>query len=614
MKKIILMVTVVMVITLIFPLANADSTPDWVKNTAGWWSTDAISETEFVNAIEFLVNAGIIQTESESKCVKDILKFFNDKQEITDLCEQHESNITELIPYKNNLSFNSHGFRGVEFSSEKPSDVYRIFMVGGSTILGAETTNDTTMPSILQKMFDEKNLDFKIEVINAGVGGGNTKSELALIKSKIINYNPDLVIMYDGWNDISADYEVLDDTISNWAQVCGLGNGKKFDVVIALQPIAGFGNKSLTLQEKINSLTGEDHNGFQLIQAKSTYDYIARQMQLLSFDAEKQLGKGVCETYDLRSIFDDVNGAVYWDQGHVLHAGNFIIAEKFFELSMKKIDSSFMSEQKFTQIISDYNSIPILTYLFSEIGISDKTFQNELRNAIDMDEGKKGKFFQLKNKFSDISESFVGKDLRNANLYDFNFSDHDLTGINLSGHDLRDIDFTNAIIRGSNLSNTNLQGVDMSGMDLRGIDFSDANLKDVDFTGAIFSKTIQVSGDCNDENPIADVIKNFKCISVVVKNEEIRTNFENADLTNAKFGKNLDQPLNQMIYFTNFKNADLTNVNVDSVQFFGCDFTDTKLNGVSGKQIFIVESDFTNAEMKNFQMLGYNQTPFIIQI
>ena len=76
MKKIILMVTVVMVITLIFPLANADSTPDWVKNTAGWWSTDAISETEFVNAIEFLVNAGIIQTESESKCVKDILKFF----------------------------------------------------------------------------------------------------------------------------------------------------------------------------------------------------------------------------------------------------------------------------------------------------------------------------------------------------------------------------------------------------------------------------------------------------------------------------------------------------------------------------------------------------------
>ena len=600
MKKIILIVTAVMMITLIFPLANADSTPDWVKNTAGWWATDAISETEFVNAIEFLVNEGIIQTEFENKCVKDILKFFNDKQEITEICEQHESNITELIPYKNNLSFNSHGFRGVEFSSEKPSDVYRIFMIGGSTMLGAETTNNTTIPSIVQKMFDEKNLDFKIEVINAGIAGGNTISELALIKSKIINYNPDLIIMYDGWNDISADYTV-NDTISKWAQVCGLGNENNFDVIIALQPIAGFGNKSLTIQEKINSLTGEDHNGFQLIQGKSTYEWLARQMQKLNLDAEMQLGKGVCETHDLRSIFDDVNGAIYWDQGHILHAGNFILAEKFFELSMKKIDSSFISEQKVTQIISDYNSIPILTYLFNEIGISNETFQNELRNVKDKDEGEKGKFFKLKNEFGDISNSFVGKDLRNTNLNNFKFVGQDLTGINLSGHDLRNIDFTNAIIRGSNLSNTDLRGVDMSEMDLRGINFSDANLKDVDFTDAIFSKTIQVSGDCNDENPIIDLIKNFKCISVVVENEGIRTDFRNADLTNAKFAnKKTDE--NQILYFLDFTNANLTNVNLDSLHLFGNNFTNAKLNGISGNQIFILESDFTNSEMKNFEI------------
>ena len=35
--------------------------PSWIKNTAGWWATDAISETEFVNAIEFLVKENIIQ-------------------------------------------------------------------------------------------------------------------------------------------------------------------------------------------------------------------------------------------------------------------------------------------------------------------------------------------------------------------------------------------------------------------------------------------------------------------------------------------------------------------------------------------------------------------------
>ena len=43
------------------PSAFAESVPDWVKNTAGWWATDQISETEFVNAVEFLVKENIIQ-------------------------------------------------------------------------------------------------------------------------------------------------------------------------------------------------------------------------------------------------------------------------------------------------------------------------------------------------------------------------------------------------------------------------------------------------------------------------------------------------------------------------------------------------------------------------
>ena len=40
---------------LFLPSASAQLVPDWVKNTAGWWATDAISETEFVNSIEYLI-------------------------------------------------------------------------------------------------------------------------------------------------------------------------------------------------------------------------------------------------------------------------------------------------------------------------------------------------------------------------------------------------------------------------------------------------------------------------------------------------------------------------------------------------------------------------------
>ena len=34
--------------------------PEWVKNNAGWWSDGQISETEFIQAIEFLIKQGII--------------------------------------------------------------------------------------------------------------------------------------------------------------------------------------------------------------------------------------------------------------------------------------------------------------------------------------------------------------------------------------------------------------------------------------------------------------------------------------------------------------------------------------------------------------------------
>ena len=34
--------------------------PDWVKNTAGWWAEGAISETEFVKGVEYLIKQQII--------------------------------------------------------------------------------------------------------------------------------------------------------------------------------------------------------------------------------------------------------------------------------------------------------------------------------------------------------------------------------------------------------------------------------------------------------------------------------------------------------------------------------------------------------------------------
>ena len=61
MKHVIALVLSFSIFVLIIPNTFAESVPEWVKNTAGWWATDQISETEFVNAVEFLVKENIIQ-------------------------------------------------------------------------------------------------------------------------------------------------------------------------------------------------------------------------------------------------------------------------------------------------------------------------------------------------------------------------------------------------------------------------------------------------------------------------------------------------------------------------------------------------------------------------
>ena len=92
---------------------TSQGVPDWVKNTAGWWATDVISEMEFVNAIEFLINEGMIQTESSinkktSRTYNSIDEINNDLT-LSDVEVRIEAD--KLFPY---LS----GYRGATFDGE----------------------------------------------------------------------------------------------------------------------------------------------------------------------------------------------------------------------------------------------------------------------------------------------------------------------------------------------------------------------------------------------------------------------------------------------------------------------------------------------------------------
>ena len=247
----------------------------------------------------------------------------------------------EIIPNQssNTININSEGFRGSEFSTIKEQNDFRIIMLGGSTMFGTgATSDDTTIPGYLQSFFDESQLDNKIEVINAGIQGADSNTELKLIENKLLQFSPDLVIIYDGWNDLRSNHTPIK-LLKNWDNICELGKKYNFDTVISLQPLAGFGDKSLTKQENEFSKTGLDYNDKLLINLLPVYDeYQENLSQLVDCSA----------TINLRNAFDKELETIYWDQGHISDTGNKIIASLVYKNIFDIISEKLNSEKSFS--------------------------------------------------------------------------------------------------------------------------------------------------------------------------------------------------------------------------------------------------------------------------
>ena len=74
----------------------------------------------------------------------------------------------------------------------------------------------------------------KIEVINAGISGATSLSEIKLIKERLIKFSPDLIIAYDGFNDIkryfgeNVSLENSDLSMGKVASKCGFKSPSRF--------------------------------------------------------------------------------------------------------------------------------------------------------------------------------------------------------------------------------------------------------------------------------------------------------------------------------------------------------------------------------------------------
>lgn len=104
---------------------------------------------------------------------------------------------------KEQASHNALGFRGPETTWEKPPGTYRIACLGGSSTYGqGPSTNETTWPARLEHHLRAARPDRQIEVINGGCRGYSTFEIFANLAFRVLDFEPDLVIIYETINDM----------------------------------------------------------------------------------------------------------------------------------------------------------------------------------------------------------------------------------------------------------------------------------------------------------------------------------------------------------------------------------------------------------------------------
>jgi len=339
----------------------------------------------------FAILAGFLGMYSEGlltdeKNILDVENIFdqNPKQATIDVLRNFSG-----VSKADMININSLGFRGDEFSKIKPDETYRIFMLGGSPMFGYGATSDeTTIPGFTQKIFDEKDFGFDIEVINSGSQAADSNKELKLVEERLIPFSPDLIIIYDGWNDLRFNVSP-NELKENWNAICEIGKKNNFDVIISLQPIAGFGDKTLTKQESEWVKAGKSYSKKPLIESLSAYQDYAKNLSEIN----------TCtKTIDLRNVFDNESETIYSDQGHVYDKGNTIVAKSLYNaifpiiLKNKEFDI-FENEKNFDSLTtSTYNGREIVvnlellpsTELNNEkikISTYDKTNEKDIQNV-----------------------------------------------------------------------------------------------------------------------------------------------------------------------------------------------------------------------------------------
>ena len=95
-------------------------------------------------------------------------------------------------------------FRPDSFAAQKAPAEFRIFCLGGSTVQGRPFASETSFPTFLELSLQAADPDRKWKVVNCG-GVSYASYRLVPILEEVLQYEPDLIVVYTGHNEFLED-------------------------------------------------------------------------------------------------------------------------------------------------------------------------------------------------------------------------------------------------------------------------------------------------------------------------------------------------------------------------------------------------------------------------
>lgn len=103
------------------------------------------------------------------------------------------------------VTLNSRGLRDREYSISKPPGTFRILVLGDSMVEAAQVALDETFVKLVEQRLNQTN-GHPFEVLNAGVASFSPALEYLFLKTRGLEFQPDVVIVVFFANDVTDDY------------------------------------------------------------------------------------------------------------------------------------------------------------------------------------------------------------------------------------------------------------------------------------------------------------------------------------------------------------------------------------------------------------------------